>query len=172
MMKVGRTIDALTETIGYYSAFLILPLLVVVTYEVVMRYLFRAPTIWAFEATTLLYGMHFMLALAYTHQHNGHVAIDIFEARLPKQPRTLLRIAVNLVFFIPTVGLLSIWSVIYAGTSWANLELASTSWAPPYYPFKTLMALGFVLLFLQGVAKLIQDLHALRKSREASGTTS
>jgi TRAP-type mannitol/chloroaromatic compound transport system permease small subunit len=172
MVKVDRTIDALNETIGYYSAFLILPLLGVVAYEVVMRYLFRAPTIWAFEATTLLYGMHFMLALAYTHLHNGHVAIDIFEARLPKQPRTLLRIVVNLVFFLPTVGLLSIWSVIYAATSWSNLELAPTSWAPPYYPFKTLMALGFVLLLLQGIAKLLQDFHALRESKDASGTAS
>lgn len=171
MVKVDRTIDALNETIGYYSAFLILPLLGVVAYEVMMRYLFRAPTIWAFEATTLLYGMHFMLALAYTHLHNGHVAIDIFEARLPKKPRILLRILVNLVFFIPTVGLLAVWSVIYAATSWANLELAPTSWAPPYYPFKALMALGFVLLFLQGVAKLIQDFRTLGEPRKAAGAT-
>ena len=162
MRNVDRFIDALNENVGYYSSFLILLLLGVVSYEVVMRYGFNAPTIWAFEATTLLYGVHFMLALAYTHKHNGHVAIDVFEARLAKKPRTWLRILVNIVLFIPTVGLLSIWSIIYAATSWANWENASTSWAPPFYPFKTIMAIGFVLLLLQGIAKLMQDLRELR----------
>jgi TRAP-type mannitol/chloroaromatic compound transport system permease small subunit len=162
MRNIDRFIDALNENVGYYSSFLILLLLGVVSYEVVMRYGFNAPTIWAFEATTLIYGVHFTLALAYTHKHNGHVAIDIFEARLAKKSRTWLRIVVNIALFIPTVGLLAIWSIIYAATSWANWESASTSWAPPFYPFKTIMAIGFVLLVLQGIAKLMQDLRELR----------
>jgi len=165
MRPIDRFIDALNENVGYFNAFLILPLLGVVTFEVIMRYGFNAPTVWAFEATTLLYGVHFMLAFAYTHKHNGHVAIDVFEMRLPTKARTLLRIIVNIVLFIPTIGLLSIWSVIYAMTSWENLERASTSWAPPFYPFKTIMAIGFILLFLQGIAKLIQDFRALRNAQ-------
>lgn len=163
MLKIAQTIDALNENIGYYSAFLVLPLLGVVSYEVIMRYGFNAPTSWGFEATTFLYGVHFVLGLGYTHKHHGHVAIDIFEARLATRTRTLLRIIVNLIIFIPTVGLIAIWSVIYASTAWMQWEVASTSWAPPIYPFKTLMALGFVLLFLQGIAKLIQDFHSLNQ---------
>lgn len=154
-------IDTLNEQVGYYSAFLIFVLVGVVGYEVVLRYAFNAPTIWAFEATTLLYGVHFMLAFAYTHKHDGHVAVDVFEARLPRKPRLWLRIVVNLVFFIPTIGLLALWSSIYAVTSWQFWEHAPTSWSPPYYPFKTLMALGFVLLWLQGIAKLLQDVRRL-----------
>lgn len=165
MLKIGRAIDVLNENVGYYTAFLILPLLGIVAYEVVMRYGFNAPTIWGFEATTFLYGVHFMLGLGFTHKHNGHVAIDVFEAKLPPHPRALLRIVVNLVLFVPTMGLMAIWSVIYAGTSWANWELASTSWAPPIYPFKTIMAIGFVLLFLQGIAKLIEDFHSLKQPK-------
>ncbi len=60
--------------------------------------------------------------------------------------------ATNLVIFIPTIGMLTVWSVIYAVTSWKYWELASSSWAPKVFPYKTLMALGFVLFFLQGVA--------------------
>ena len=163
MHKIAQAIDALNENIGYYSAFLVLPLLAVVSYEVILRYGFNAPTSWGFEATTFLYGVHFVLGLGYTHKHNGHVAIDIFEVRLASRTRNWLRIIVNLVIFLPTMGLMAIWSVIYAGTAWMQWEVASTSWAPPIYPFKTLMALGFVLLFLQGVAKLIQDFHSLNQ---------
>ena len=163
MRKIARAIDALNENTGYYSSFLVLPLLAVISYEVVMRYGFNAPTTWGFEATTFLYGVHFVLGLGYTHKHNGHVAIDVFEARLASRTRTLLRIVVNLLIFIPTMGLISIWSVIYASTAWMQWEVASSSWAPPLYPFKTLMAIGFVLLFLQGIAKLIQDFHSLNQ---------
>jgi TRAP-type mannitol/chloroaromatic compound transport system permease small subunit len=162
MVRIDGIIDTLNEQVGYYSALLIFLLVGVVSYEVVMRYGLNAPTRWAFEATTLLYGIHFMLALAYAHKHNTHVAIDVFEARLPHKPRTLLRIVTNLVLFLPTVGLLAVWSIIYASDSWSNWEQASTSWAPPLYPFKTIMALGFVLLWLQGFAKLIQDFRNLR----------
>lgn len=161
MRKIAQAIDALNENTGYYSSFLVLPLLAVVSYEVVMRYGFNAPTTWGFEATTFLYGVHFVLGLGYTHKHNGHVAIDVFEARLATRTRTLLRIVVNLIIFIPTMGLISIWSVIYASTAWMQWEVASSSWAPPLYPFKTLMAIGFILLLLQGIANLIQDFHSL-----------
>jgi len=162
MLIVEKSINSLNEKVGYFTSFLVIPLVVVVAYEVVMRYLFNAPTVWAFEATTFIYGVHYMLGIAYTHKHDGHVAIDVFEARLPQKARTVLRVIVNLILFMPTVGLLSAWSVIYAATSWQNWERASTSWAPPLYPFKTVMAIGFILLFLQGVAKLIADIRALR----------
>jgi TRAP-type mannitol/chloroaromatic compound transport system permease small subunit len=164
MQIISRSIDALNEKIGVTSSYLILPLVVVVVYEVFMRYVFDAPTSWGFEMTTFLYGVHFMLGLAYAHKHDGHVAIDVFEARLPIRIRTLLRIGTNLVIFIPTIGLLTIWSIKYAATSWGMRELASSSWAPAVYPYKALMAIGFTLLLLQGLARLIQDFRALRSN--------
>jgi len=164
MAFIDRAIDALNEKVGFFTSYLILPLIGVVSYEVLMRYAFDAPTSWGFEMTTFIYGVHFILTLAYAHKHDGHVAIDVFEARLPKKTRTVLRIITNLVLFVPTVGMLTIWSILYAKTSWLDWERASSSWAPPIYPYKTLMALGFFLLFLQGVAKLIQDFRALRSN--------
>lgn len=163
MFFIEKSINGLNEKVGYYTSFLIIPLVLIVAYEVLMRYAFNAPTVWVFEATTLIYGTHFMIGIAYTHKHNGHVAIDVFESRLPEKPRTIMRLIVNFILFLPTVGMLSVWSVIYATDSWKNLERASTSWAPPVYPFKTLMAIGFILLLLQGVAKLIQDFRSLKE---------
>jgi TRAP-type mannitol/chloroaromatic compound transport system permease small subunit len=164
MQQVARFIDALNEFFGRYNAYLILPLIGVISYEVLMRYGFNAPTVWAFEMTVFLYGTHFMLALGHAHKHDTHVAIDVFEARLPKRPRTILRIIANLVIFIPTIGLLTIWSIIYAKTSWGMLEKASSSWGPAIYPYKALMALGFLLFLLQGVSKLINDFRSLRSA--------
>jgi TRAP-type mannitol/chloroaromatic compound transport system permease small subunit len=164
MIKIAGAIDALNEKVGYYGSLLILPLVGVVVWEVMMRYGFDAPTAWAFELTVYLYGIHYSIALAYAHKYNTHVAIDVFESRLKERPRLILRIFTNAALFIPTVGLLTYYSCVMAATSWRQWEHASSSWAPPIYPIKTLMAVGFVLFLLQGIAKLLQDVRSLKST--------
>lgn len=164
MFKIDRAIDALNEKIGVYGSLLVLPLIGVVVFEVFMRYGFNAPTSWAFELTVFLYGVHYSIALGYAHKHDTHVAIDVFETRLSDRPRLILRIFTNAVLFVPTVGLLTYYTCAMAATSWQQLEHASSSWAPAIYPYKTLMAIGFILFFLQGLAKLIRDIRSLKET--------
>jgi TRAP-type mannitol/chloroaromatic compound transport system permease small subunit len=163
MQTVSRAIDALNEKIGFYGSYLVLPLIGVVGYEVLMRYGFNAPTSWAFEMTVFIYGVHYSLALAYAHKSDTHVSIDVFESRLSKKARTLLRIFTNTFLFMPTIGLLAFYTSQLAFFSWRQWEHASSSWAPPLYPYKTIMAIGFILLLLQGIAKLIQDIRSLKE---------
>ena len=162
MQIISRAIDALNEKTGLYSSYLILPLIGAVIYEVFMRYVFNAPTSWGFEMTTFFYGMHYMLGLGDAHRTNTHVCIDIFESRMKPHNRTILRIITNLVLFVPVMGCMAIWSVKYAATSWAQWEHASSSWSPAIYPYKTVMAVGFILFFLAGVSKLLKDFNSLR----------
>ncbi len=163
MQTISRAIDALNEKIGFYGSYLVLPLIAVVGWEVMMRYGFNAPTSWAFELTVFIYGIHYSLALCYAHKHNTHVAIDVFESRLSEKPRTILRIITNIVLFLPAIGLLSFYTSQLAFFSWRQWEHASSSWAPALYPYKTIMAIGFILMLLQGIAKLIQDIHSLKE---------
>ncbi|WP_020677203.1 TRAP transporter small permease subunit [Geopsychrobacter electrodiphilus] len=164
MFKLDGAIDNLNEKVGFYASYLVIPLITVVVWEVIMRYGFDAPTSWAFELTVFLYGLHYCFAMAYAHKHNTHVAIDVFEARLSERSRTILRIITNGLMFLPTIGLLTFYMCVMAASSWHQLEHASSSWAPAIYPIKTLMAIGFVLFFLQGLAKLIQDVRLLKKT--------
>ncbi|EKD35185.1 MAG: DctQ5 [uncultured bacterium] len=164
MENISRAIDALNEKVGLYSSYLILPLVGAVIYEVFMRYVFNAPTSWGFEMTTFLYGMHFMLGLGDALRTNNHVCIDIFESKLPKNKRAVLRIITSLVLFIPAMGFMTYGAIKYAVTSWMMFEHASSSWGPAIYPYKTVMAIGFVLLFLAGISKLLQDFHTLRSA--------
>jgi TRAP-type mannitol/chloroaromatic compound transport system permease small subunit len=164
MFKIDSAIDTFNENFGFYASYLVLPLIVVVVFEVFMRYAFNAPTTWAFELTVFLYGVHFCFALAYAHKHSTHVSIDVFESRLSPKSRIILRIITNVVLFLPSMGLLSFYIWVLAVNSWQQWEHASSSWAPAIYPVKTLMAVGFFLFLLQGVAKLIQDIRALKET--------
>ena len=48
------------------ASFAIVPLVLATCYEVLARYLFGAPTIWAYEIGYTLTGSHFLLGMAYT----------------------------------------------------------------------------------------------------------
>ncbi|MBD3669140.1 MAG: TRAP transporter small permease subunit, partial [Gammaproteobacteria bacterium] len=80
-----RAVDGFTERFGQWVALLILPLVFVVMYEVVLRKVFHAPTRWGFEMTVYIYGTHFMLGMAYTLLHDGHVRIDVIVLQMPQR---------------------------------------------------------------------------------------
>ncbi len=159
---LANRLESITRTEGNITAWLAYPLLFIVVYEVFMRYVFNAPTTWGFEATTFLYGLHFMFGLAYTDVHRGHVRVDIFTAMAPEKVQTGLAVFTNLVFFMPVMTCMVLWSIKFAHVSFLGLEVNSTSWAPPIWPLKIIMALCFVFLWLQGIANLLRDIHSLK----------
>jgi len=164
--KIVKTIDQFNIRQGEISSLLALPLLIVVVYEVFMRYVFNSPTTWGFEATTFLYGVHFMLGLAYCDVYGGHVRVDIFSSKLPIKLQGFVGILTSLLFFMPVMVLLTIASWKYALTSIAGRELNPTSWAPPIYPIKTLMAISFSFLLIQGFSNLIHNIRVFQGKAE------
>ncbi len=166
--SVSKTIRAFIRLQGDVTSLLILPLLGVVIYEVVMRYVFNAPTIWAFETTTFLYGMHYMFGLSYTDVQDGHVRVDIFSARLPGRKQAALNLVTNLIFFMPVFTCMTIWSFKFAWVSVRMNEVNSTSWAPPVYPFKLVMAFCFLFLLLQGMANLLDQIRVLLNKNDST----
>jgi TRAP-type mannitol/chloroaromatic compound transport system permease small subunit len=163
--KTSIWIDGVNRKGGEWSALLILPLCFVVLYEVILRYVFDSPTIWGFEATTFLYGAHFMLGLAYTSVTDGHVKVDIFTARMKPKAQAIFNIVTNGVIFLPVFSCMTVWAWKYAITSTAQRELNSTSWAPAIWPVKLIMALCFSLLLIQGMSTLIKAVRSLHPEK-------
>jgi len=168
LAPISNRLETLSRKEGEITSFLIYPLLFIVVYEVFMRYVFNAPTTWGFEATTFLYGLHYMFGLTYTDLYDGHVKVDIFTSYMPDKIQSFLKIMTNLIFFIPVMVCMSIWSCLFAYTSTMGQEVNPTSWAPPIWPLKILMACCFLFLLLQGIANLLNDINRL-KSKNLRG---
>ncbi len=160
--SLSNRLETITKKQGDLTSFLVYPLLAIVVYEVFMRYVFNAPTTWGFEATAFIYGLHYMFGLSYTDVHGGHVKVDIFTALASQKIQALLRVVTNLVFFMPVMVFMTMWSVKFAYVSTLGMEVNSTSWAPPIWPLKILMALCFAFLLLQGIANLLKDINELK----------
>ena len=166
--RVSHWIDRFVTRQGELTSLLILPLLGVVVYEVIMRYGFNAPTVWGFEATTFIYGIHYMFGVSYTDVTGGHVRVDIFTARARPKTRALIDALTTLVFFMPVMVCLTWGAFKYAAASVADVELNPTSWAPPVYPFKAIMALCLLFLLMQGLSNLIRDLTVFFDKSDSS----
>ena len=83
--------------IGVFAALLLVPLVLATTWEVVSRYAFNAPTIWAYEVGYLLTGSHFLLGLAYTLRQGEHIRIDVLSAHMAPSTRRRIDAAAYIV---------------------------------------------------------------------------
>ncbi|MBM3565789.1 MAG: TRAP transporter small permease subunit, partial [Alphaproteobacteria bacterium] len=77
MNKYLFFIDSLSTWVGKAFAWLIVLLTLAVSYEVLVRYVFNAPTVWAFDISYITYGSMFLMGGAYTLVRNGHVRADM-----------------------------------------------------------------------------------------------
>jgi TRAP-type mannitol/chloroaromatic compound transport system permease small subunit len=161
-----NTIDRISDWSGRVMAWLIVPMTLAVTYEVVARHFFRAPTIWAFDVTYMLYGTHFMLGTAYTLMRIGHVRTDMLYQNWSIRCQNLIDMIGYLFFFFPGMVLLFYFGWQEAYHSWTIRETSDASpWRPIVYPFKTVIPLTAILLLIQGVAEFLKSLYAVRTGR-------
>jgi TRAP-type mannitol/chloroaromatic compound transport system permease small subunit len=166
MIRYIAFADALSAWFGKVFAWCVLAMTLGVGYEVVVRYLFSAPTSWAFDLSYMLYGTMFMMAGAYTLSRDGHVRGD-FIYRLWK-PRTQAAVELTLyfLFFFPGVTALVLAGWKYAARSWSYLEVSSNSPAGiPIFQFKSVIVAAGILLFLQGVAQVFRCIICLRNGQ-------
>lgn len=159
MDSLIRIIDTVNGRLGRWNSYLVLPLVGVVFYEVIMRYAFNAPTAWGFELTVFIYGVHYMLGLALTEKAGGHVKVEILTSHFSPRGQALFNIATYTLLFAPVFFFMAWASVKYGWTSMAMFERNPTSWGPPIWPFKCLMALGFTMLFFQGLSSLLKNIR-------------
>jgi len=151
-----KGIDQVSEWTGRIFSWLIIPLTVVVAYEVIARRVFDSPHIWAPEVTDYIYGPHFMLVAAYTLLYKAHVSIDIIYLRFSPRVRGILDIFTHVVFFFPFCIIILYQGIIFAQTSWIQHETSGSAALPVVPHIKTVIPITFALLLIQGLANFIR----------------
>ncbi len=164
MIKFLHSIDALSTWIGKAFAWLILVLTLGISYEVIVRFVFRAPTTWAFDFSYINYGALFLMAGAYALSRNGHVRADVIYRLWPARVQASLDILLYVLFFFPAVI-----AFVYSGWNFAQMSVRFKEvsiFSPagvPVFPLKALIPLTGFFLFLQGVAELCRCVLCLRE---------
>jgi C4-dicarboxylate transporter DctQ subunit len=156
--------------LGMVSGLGILAMGLILTYEVVSRYFFNAPTIWAQETSIYLYMWTMLAAASYTLQTGRHVHVDLLVERLPARLRLLAEAATSLVgaLFCAIVSVQA-YQMIDATVRFA--KVSATPLRVPLWIPQTALLMGFVLLTFQFVFLAADRVAAFRgRPRDGGGT--
>jgi TRAP-type mannitol/chloroaromatic compound transport system permease small subunit len=164
LVKIIKIIDPIAIWSGNLVGWLIIPLVFGLTYEVVARYVFNAPTIWAFDITYMLYASLGMLGAGYTLYKNGHIRTDIFYDHWSPRRQGWVDIICYVFLFFPGMFFFFLAGLNIAIHSWKILETSDASpWRPPLYPLKTVIPVSALLILIQGFSELLKSIYAVLK---------
>ena len=164
---IVRAIDRFTDFTGTLVAWLNLPLVFVVAYEVVMRYVFDSPTAWVFDVTYMLYAAIFMLGASFALHKGAHIRTDFYFEKWSIRTQGLIDSVAYVAFFFPALFTLLI---VGADQTWYSFSLSEVSdqtpWRPIMWPFKAIVPLTCLMLIVQGVSETIKSVYAARTGIE------
>lgn len=163
LARAARRLDRIAIRSGQVAAWLIAPMVLSLCWEVVARYVFNAPTQWAYDMTFMLYGSFFMLGAAYTLQRRGHVRTDSFYANWSPRRQAQVDLACYLLMAVPFAGVFAFvgWGYFVKAYT-TNETFVSSAWQPITWPFKLMMPVTGVLLLLQITSECLKCLHAMK----------
>ncbi|MEX0732196.1 MAG: TRAP transporter small permease subunit [Aquisalimonadaceae bacterium] len=157
LMRFIRFIDAVSTFAGRTSSWLILVLTLIISFEVVSRYVFGWPHDWVFDTSYMLFGAVLLLSGAYALATDSHVRGDLLYSAFPPRMQASVDLSLYLLFFVPGVIALLVAGYWFAAESWAIRESSSlTPDGPPIYPLKMVIPVAGALLVAQGLAEMIR----------------
>ncbi|MDX9739866.1 MAG: TRAP transporter small permease subunit [Gammaproteobacteria bacterium] len=160
----ARALDAIAEWTGRMVAWLVLVLVLVIVWDVAMRYLFQSGSIMLQELEWHLFALIFLLGAAYTLSHDAHVRVDVFlrSSRVGPRARALVDLLGTCLFLVPFCLLVISGSLPFVEASYRFGERSPDPGGLPYrYLLKAAIPLGFGLLLLQGLAMIARSLRIL-----------
>ncbi len=164
VQKVLLGIDLLSTRVGQLFSWCIIILTGVITYEVVMRRFFSAPTNWGYDVSYMLYGTLFMTAGAYALSRNGHVRGDFLYRMMSPKRQASLDLTLFIIFFFPAIFAFMISGYHFFELSYFQDERSAFSpGGPRIWPFKMLIPFVGLLLLLQGIVEVVRCVRTIRE---------
>jgi TRAP-type mannitol/chloroaromatic compound transport system permease small subunit len=164
--SIIHAIEQLSIWVGRTFGWCILILTLSVAYEVFVRYVLNAPTVWVFDMMVQMYGALFLMAGPYALAQDTHVRADVLYRFLPPRRQALVDLILYIVFFFPGMAALVWFGWEITMDSWRYKEVSCNSPARiQIYYFKTLIPLAGSLFILQGIAECLRCYLAMKTNQ-------
>ncbi len=157
-----RIADRLSGAVGVLAAWLVVPLILALCWEVFARYVMNAPTIWAYEIGYLLTGSSWLLGMAYALSRDAHIRVDVLTTAMSDRAKALVDVAIYALIVLPFIT----WLVFalqgrVAQAIKSGERSGQSAWNPPLWPFRAIILAAFVLLAIQVLAQLLRGVRTL-----------
>ena len=167
LSQIIKAIDTFTEWSGRSVAWLVLAMVLLICYDVAMRYLFQQGSVALQELEWHLFALIFLLGSAYTLKHDEHVRVDIiYQSRaVSDKQRAIINIVGIILFLFPFCALILISAWPFVENAYFYNEGSPDPGGLSYrYLLKASILLAFFMLMLQGLAELLRNILKLQNS--------
>jgi TRAP-type mannitol/chloroaromatic compound transport system permease small subunit len=162
-VRVEGLFNRFSDAVGWFSAILLLLLILNVFYDVVMRYLFNNVSIGMQELEWHLYSMIFLFGVAYTLKADGHVRVDIIYERLSVKHRAMIDILGTLIFIWPFCLLVAIYGIDFAHNAFVINEQSGDPGGLPYrWIIKSMISIAFICVLISSIGFMLRAWNAYR----------
>jgi TRAP-type mannitol/chloroaromatic compound transport system permease small subunit len=162
LLPVSQGIDALNRRLGRWAAWLIFAAVVVSSVNAVVRKVFDTSSNSWLELQWVLFSTVFLLCSPWTLLSNEHIRIDIVNHQLPKRVRDWIDLIGHAFFLLPLTIIMTLLGIPFFLSSWGVGEQSFSAGGLPQWPAKSLVTIGFALLFLQGISELVKRASVMR----------
>jgi TRAP-type mannitol/chloroaromatic compound transport system permease small subunit len=166
LLSISKTIDQVNTRLGKLIAWLIFVAVAVSTVNALIRKIFDTSSNSWLELQWVLFGFVFLLCSPWTLLSNEHIRIDVISSKLPKRARDWIDIVGHVAFLLPFALVMILTSGPFALRSILGNEQSGNAGGLPQWPAKTLIFVGFIVLFVQGVSELIKRVAIMRGELE------
>lgn len=169
LRRFANGIDKINEYVGRFVSWITALLVLVVFGDVVMRYVFQISFVFTQELEWHLFGFIFLIGAGYTLLHDGHVRVDIIYQRLGSKAQAWINFIGCIFFLFPGCFLVVFTSLGFVENSFAIFEGSPDPGGIPLrFILKSMIPLGFILVWLQGLSLFIKSFLVII-GREESG---
>ena len=159
-------VDRFSLWVGRLVSWITVPLIAVLVYEITARYLFTAPTMWAYDLSRMMYGALFVLGAGYALSKGVHIRSDFLYRNWSVRTQGRVDVALYVLLYFPSM-LVFLW--VASGWAWTSVVREErgmdTAWMPLLGPIKSCLPIGVAFLLIQGVSELLKAVYAARRGR-------
>jgi TRAP-type mannitol/chloroaromatic compound transport system permease small subunit len=162
LLKLSGAIDAVSRWVGQKLSWLVLAAVLVSATNATVRKLFGVSSNAWLELQWVLFSAIFLVGASWTLLENEHIRIDIVNNLLPKRFRDRIDLVGHAFFLLPLTIVMLVTALPFFLASFALNEQSGNAGGLPQWPAKSLVVIGFALLFAQGVSELIKRIAVMR----------
>lgn len=166
-MGTRGTLERGISGLGWLGALAMGFMVLSISYDVAMRYIFSRPTSWALEVNTFLLALLSVVPACEVLQARSHIRVGFFQERLPevfKRPVALVRGAAGAFF----CGVMTWKGALMTWQAWQHNDRMSTSLGTPMVIPYLFMPVGFGLMTLYFLFSMAREMQSPRE-RELEG---
>jgi len=164
---VFDTVDNVSIWVGKAVSWLLVVLILALTFDTFSRYLFSKPTVWAFDVSYMVGGTVMLMGMAWVTTRRQQVRVDILYTRYKPKVKIVVDAVLNVCLFFPLFIMLLQRAIPRAAYAFTNKEFSEVGfWRPLMWPYRWMIVAALLLWVLAALVWVLRDLYRLKTGED------